>query len=506
MVKQDRLRASKDFLGKLPPQAPEMEEAVLGGLLLEKTAYSQVCQFLQPEHFYDDRHKEIYQAITDLSASSTPIDMRTVSNQLRKTGKLEIVGNSFYIAEITAKVSSAANITTHARVIVEMAVKRSAILIASEIQSLGYNDTQDAFELITRALAKFDAVRKNTVSEDSESRIKALWEKTLITNEPPPETPMIEIDGVVMGTLGNHGLIVGKKKSRKSLFIVLVIAQAILQGKVKPEEVILFDTEQGRRHVYNMRHKIFLLTGHYIATFFLRGQSPQERRDFIASTLKHWPNPVKLTVNDGIRDLMTDINDTEESTSLIQWIESLTNQHMLFMVNVLHLNKTDSNPRGHIGTELLNKAQFTIELELDDKTNTTMVKCESQRDLPFDAFGLVHGAAPDYLPEVVGAPLKGSGGISNDDRRVRLCQAFEDGPLTYASALNEIKTSFGVGTNRAGTLLKDFQRLGWVVKSGEAHNKDTVYKLMITNPTQIQPPITPPEDRTLSEDEQELPF
>ena len=136
--------------GKLPPQAKDLEEAVLGALMLEKGALNAVIEFLKPEHFYFEIHQEIYSAILTLFKSSEPVDMRTVVNQLRKDGKLELVGGSYYIAELTSKVSSAANIEYHARVIIEMANKRSLIQIASQIHHDAYEDTTDVFELLDR--------------------------------------------------------------------------------------------------------------------------------------------------------------------------------------------------------------------------------------------------------------------------------------------------------------------------------------------------------------------
>src|SRR5882757_128854 len=121
------VRDISESLGKLPPQAPDLEEAVLGALMLEKNALTAVVEFLRPDHFYSEQHKEIYTAIIDLFKSSDPVDMRTVVAQLRKNGKLEIVGGAYYIAELTSKVSSAANIEYHARIIIEMAIKRELI-------------------------------------------------------------------------------------------------------------------------------------------------------------------------------------------------------------------------------------------------------------------------------------------------------------------------------------------------------------------------------------------
>jgi replicative DNA helicase len=143
-------RDISESLGKLPPQALDLEDVVLGAIMLEKNALNAVVEFLKPEHFYLEVHKEIYTAIVELFKSTEPVDMRTVVNQLRKSGKIELVGGAYYIAELTAKVSSAANIEYHARVIMEMAIKRELIQVASQIQSDAYEDTTDVFELLDK--------------------------------------------------------------------------------------------------------------------------------------------------------------------------------------------------------------------------------------------------------------------------------------------------------------------------------------------------------------------
>lgn len=143
-------RDISENLGKLPPQALDLEEAVLGALMLEKSALTAVIEFLRPEHFYTEQHKEIYQGITDLFKASEPVDMRTVVAQLRKNGKLELVGGAYYIAELTSRVSSAANIEYHARIIIEMAIKRNLIQISSQIQHDAYEDTTDVFDLLDK--------------------------------------------------------------------------------------------------------------------------------------------------------------------------------------------------------------------------------------------------------------------------------------------------------------------------------------------------------------------
>lgn len=144
------VRDISDSLGKLPPQAPELEEAVLGALMLEKNALTSVIEYLRPDHFYTDQHKIIYEAIVDLFTASEPVDMRTVVARLRKNGKLEIVEGAYKIAELTSKVSSAANIEFHARYLIEMAIKRDLIQIASQVHHDAYEDTTDVFELLDK--------------------------------------------------------------------------------------------------------------------------------------------------------------------------------------------------------------------------------------------------------------------------------------------------------------------------------------------------------------------
>lgn len=139
-----------ESIGKIPPQALEIEEAVLGALMLEKDALSIVIDILKPESFYKDSHQEIYKAIQILFNNSEPVDILTVTNQLKKDGKLEFAGGAYYITQLTSKVNSAANIETHARIITQQAIKRELIRIASEVHRDAYEDTIDVFDLLDR--------------------------------------------------------------------------------------------------------------------------------------------------------------------------------------------------------------------------------------------------------------------------------------------------------------------------------------------------------------------
>ncbi|MES2519182.1 MAG: replicative DNA helicase [Bacteroidota bacterium] len=137
-------------LGKIPPQATDLEEAVLGALMLERDALTDVIDILKVESFYKEAHQRIYGAITQLFANSEPVDLLTVKNQLVTTGELEMAGGIQYLAELTQRVNSAANIEFHARIVVEHSLKRQLIHVSAEIQKMAYEDTTDVFMLLDK--------------------------------------------------------------------------------------------------------------------------------------------------------------------------------------------------------------------------------------------------------------------------------------------------------------------------------------------------------------------
>lgn len=153
-------------MGKLPPQAPELEESVLGAIMIEKDAYSLVSEILRPDCFYKIAHQKIYQAIVSLSFAQSPIDMHTVTEQLRKTNEIEDVGGPYYIALLTAKVASAAHLEYHARIIVQKYLARELIRISSEIQTKAFDDSIDVDDLMQEAEGKLFEVTQQNLKKD----------------------------------------------------------------------------------------------------------------------------------------------------------------------------------------------------------------------------------------------------------------------------------------------------------------------------------------------------
>lgn len=135
-------------LGKIPPQATDLERSVLGAIMLHTGGMDKVKSFLLPEHFYMERHALIYKACLTLRNASKPYDMPMVIAQLRQNKTIEIIGGAYYIAELTSIVSSAANIEYNARILVEQAIKRQLILLCGRICVDGYEPDKDCFELL----------------------------------------------------------------------------------------------------------------------------------------------------------------------------------------------------------------------------------------------------------------------------------------------------------------------------------------------------------------------
>lgn len=138
-------------VGKLQPQATELEEIVLGALMLEKDAYTEVCDLIVPESFYEPRNQKIYAAIHRLGSNQRPIDLHTVIEQLRADGTLEDVGGAVAITDLTARVTSAAHVEYHARIIAQKYLARRLITFASSIQGQAFDESNDIDDLLQQA-------------------------------------------------------------------------------------------------------------------------------------------------------------------------------------------------------------------------------------------------------------------------------------------------------------------------------------------------------------------
>ncbi|PSR14779.1 MAG: replicative DNA helicase [Bacteroidetes bacterium] len=149
--KQGREDLSSYLFGKVPPQAVPLEEAILGAIMLEKDALTQVLDVLQADAFYVDAHQMIFQAMLRLFDRSQPIDLLTMMEELKKGGELDASGGPAYLAELTNKVASAANIEYHARIVAQKFIQRELIRNATKTINDAFEDTTDVFDLLDEA-------------------------------------------------------------------------------------------------------------------------------------------------------------------------------------------------------------------------------------------------------------------------------------------------------------------------------------------------------------------
>src|ERR1700733_8235059 len=155
--------------GKVPPQAKDVKEAVLGAIMLEKSAFDTVVEILKPECFYLEGHQRIYRSMQSLAQKSQPIDILTVVEELKFRQELEMIGGAYYVTRLTNAVVSAANIETHSRIILQKFIQRELIRISGEIIGDAYEDRSDVFDLLDDAESKLFEITNNHLRKNFDS-------------------------------------------------------------------------------------------------------------------------------------------------------------------------------------------------------------------------------------------------------------------------------------------------------------------------------------------------
>src|SRR5690554_1431606 len=172
--KRASLPIQNNEMGKIPPQATDLEEAVLGALMLERDAVNEVIDILKPETFYRENHQKIYSAIQEIFGRSEPIDILTVTAELRKRGELDLVGGAYYISFLTNRVASSANIVFHARIISQKHILRELIRISSTTIREAYAESTDVFDLLDRAERDLFTVAEGNIRKDFSSMAEVI--------------------------------------------------------------------------------------------------------------------------------------------------------------------------------------------------------------------------------------------------------------------------------------------------------------------------------------------
>jgi len=177
-IRRDGGDLSNLVFGKVQPQALPLEEAVLGAIMLDKNALPNVLDILRAESFYLEQHKLVYAAMMRLFQRSHPVDLLTVTEELRKSGDLEAIGGAYYLVELTNKVTSAANIEYHARIIAQKHIQRELIRVSTQIIQDSYEETTDVFILLDEAEKNLFSITEQNLSRGVEN-LGALTTKAL---------------------------------------------------------------------------------------------------------------------------------------------------------------------------------------------------------------------------------------------------------------------------------------------------------------------------------------
>src|SRR3954470_22729527 len=253
--KKNRRKTAPDLstmiYGKVPPQAKDLEEAVLGAIMLEKGAFDAIIEILKPECFYVDSHQRIFKAMQSLANKSQPIDILTVVEELRFKEELDIVGGPYYVTKLTNAVVSSANIEAHARIILQKFIQRELIRISGEIISDAYEDSTDVFDLLDQAESKIYEVTSNHLKNNYES-IDSVLVKTIqriedlrhrnedITGVPSGYPSM---DRVTYGWQNTDLIILAARPSVGKTAFALNLARNAALHPTKPTPVAVFSLE-----------------------------------------------------------------------------------------------------------------------------------------------------------------------------------------------------------------------------------------------------------------------
>lgn len=355
-------------------------------------------------------------------------------------------------------------------------------------------------------------VNFNTLQDISQDNIREVFNYTRlnVTEHYPFPPQIIKVKGTTIGTVGNFSASTGKPKSKKTFNVSAIVASALSDKEVlcykvslpaEKKRVLYVDTEQSRPHCHKVLHRILRLAGlpldaecPNIDFLVLREFSPAQRRNIIEYALAE-RDDYGLVAIDGIRDLLRDINSPSESLDVINDLMRWSSRHNLHIHTVLHLNKADDNTRGHIGTELNNKAETILQVTKKiDNEKMSEVKAMHIRDREFTPFAFEIG--DDSLPHLVEnyeAQKSTSKYLSYtqltlEQHREALASAFkEDEKMSYAQLVNAVREGYdGIGYSRGRNtivkIIKFLQANGAIVKNDRDYSYNPDFTIIEGSP------------------------
>lgn len=253
--RKGRRKSSVDLgsmvFGKVPPQSRELEEAILGAIMLEKSAFDTAIEILKPECFYVDAHQRVYQAMKNLADKSSPIDLLTVVEELKFNEELELVGGPYFVTKLTNAVVSSANIEAHCRIVLQKFIQRELIRISGEIIGDAYEDSIDVFDMLDEAESKLFEITNNHLKKNFDD-IESVLVKTVkkiedmrsrqdeLTGVP---TGFPKLDKLTYGWQATDLIILAARPSVGKTAFALNLARTAALNKEKPTAVGFFSLE-----------------------------------------------------------------------------------------------------------------------------------------------------------------------------------------------------------------------------------------------------------------------
>jgi len=227
--------------GRIPPQATDLEDAVLGAIMIETHAIDEVIEFLKPDMFYREPNRLIYQAAIYLKAKHEPIDLKTISYKLRESGELDLVGGPYHLTTLTSNIVSSANIVFHARIIYEKWVGRELIRIANETAAKAYDDTTDIFDLVGEAQGLIKSVSDGSVDNTKDISELARNEAELVS-EAIKRRERNEFIGIPSGLVDLDKITGGWQKAE---LIILGARPAMGKSRLSLTKFVKFPAKRG---------------------------------------------------------------------------------------------------------------------------------------------------------------------------------------------------------------------------------------------------------------------
>lgn len=346
----------------------------------------------------------------------------------------------------------------------------------------------------------FDDFKKKTdkaIEDEKPIDVKAelSLSEIKITDKIEPPIVALKINNSIVSTLGNITTFIGKAKSRKSFLISIAIAISISKDYVfglfsshlptDKKVVILFDTEQGKYHVQLALKRICQMIGisepTNLKVYGLRKYTPAERSQIVEYAIYNTPN-LGMVFIDGIKDLVTSINDEEQATMIASRLMKATEELNISIVTVLHQNKGDTNARGHIGTELMNKSETVISVTKNSQdSDISIVAPEACRNIDFEPFAFeidedgIPILAEDFEVRTATKKDKFDPTDLEDYKKYKLLiECFSrDKELGFKALENQIQLAYKsqfnkpIGINAVGRLITDCKNNGWLLQEAK---------------------------------------